>query len=248
MIIRNTCKLAFVLSLSFVCQGSIIPVSQTRSVQASGSITSQGNTVASDFEAFSSSDFLPYIASAGVALSYNQNSVSANVNGRAAINSVLGPNNILTVEFLSDMSADAADFELFDTLASGSASAVYDFIFQISTPRLYRLTTSIPLVFDSGSASLTFFQGNTVLAETSAFDSGEMLDLVFQLQPGLDYRIQASTSASAFAFPDEFRAGRGELTFELVETVPEPSAFALVLSGLAVAFFVIRRRSNQDRV
>jgi hypothetical protein len=112
--------------------------------------------------------------------------------------------------------------------------------FRIDAAGGYHLTTSGPLVFDSGEILFQFWRGTDLLAET--FNGGETLDLHFDLAPG-EYEIISYATAYPFASADGFQAGRAEFDFKLSATtaVPEPRSLVLLCCGIPALLMRCRR-------
>lgn len=236
-----SCAIFPVLFASCSAFGAIIPTMQFRDVSAGGAVVSQGSTVAFDGGSASATDFGIFDDAVGFSVSYTDPvyPLGGGANGIAQQRSSISSVRIDAL-LIADASASAYDFAFLDTSAGGSSLVNFYLEFDVPTAATYRLASS-GYVFDGGEVYMTLTQGNDVLAENSGYTAP---DMYLVLGPG-SYVLSSNLSAYASAGPDEFRAGRSEMTFtleELASPVPEPQTFVIVAGGFAALLLIAVRK------
>lgn len=221
----------------------IIPVNQDRSVYATGVITLQSFTLATQTESLSATDFSVFDQSRNLAIEHVQPNYGGHVQGTTSQNSSISADTI-AVSLLADASADTYgyDDDGINPMASALVTARFYLNFEVTQRNLYRLTSSLG-EFEWGNASLTLTQGaTTILEKIGSSASDEQLELM----PGF-YQFDATVTAHPQLQYVDYQTGRGEITFKLVQTptpVPEPAIAVLLVSGAAL---LIRRFRSDVR-
>jgi hypothetical protein len=238
---------AIACALLTICCASatIVPVSQERTVSAGAGVESEGALVATDGHSASAPDFGVFDKTVGFHLAYSDPvyDLGGGADGAATQTSSLTP-TLIQAYLLADASASAHDSEFYDTSTGASSIVNFSVDFILPQAGTYRVFDSGDII-DAGDVYMALYQGSTVFTENWGYYQP---DDVFDLAPGT-YTLYATIDAYASAGPDEFSAGRSQITFgieELATAVPEPGTAALMLGAAGLALIALWRHRRSD--